>query len=122
LLSFLASLNLTLRHLTLSTVTFAPSHGTWDSALPMIARSLTNLRKLDVAALCDFPQDRKQRLLFNTKASLWIDKSACYDEHRKHVIGHLLNTKELHQLKPNSFIEEHRHICKHTLESTSKRT
>jgi hypothetical protein len=122
LLSFSESLNLTLRHLTLSTVTFAPSHDTWDSALPMIASSLTNLRKLDVAALCDFPQDRKQRLLFNAEASLWVDRSACYDEYRKHVIGHLLNTKELHQLEPNSFMEEHRHICKHTLESTGKRT
>jgi hypothetical protein len=88
----------------------------------MIARSLTNLRKLDVAALCDFPQDRKQRLLSNAEASLWVDKSACYDEYRKHVIGHLLNTKELHQLEPDSFMEEHRQICKHTLKSTGKKT
>jgi hypothetical protein len=120
LLRFLASLNVTLRHLTLSTVTFAPSHGTWDSALPTIARSLTNLRTLDVAALCDFPQDRKQRLLFNAEAPLWAGKSACYDEYRKRVMGHLLNTKELHQLEPDTFMEEHRQSCKHTFEAPSR--
>ena len=122
LVRFLASLSRTLRHLTLSTVTLAPSHGSWDSALPTIARSLTNLRILDVAALCDFPQDRKQRLLFNAEAPLWANKSACYDEYRKRVINHLLNTKELHQLEPGSFMEEHRQSCKHTFERTVKTT
>lgn len=118
LLRFLATLNLTLRHLALSTVTFAPSHGSWDSALPAIARSLTNLRTLDVAVLCDFPQDRKQRLLFNAEAPLWANKSACYGEYRKHVISHLLNTKELLQLEPDLFMEEHRQSCRHTVKTT----
>jgi hypothetical protein len=114
LLCFLESLSLTLHDLTLSTVTLAPSQGTWDSALPAIATSLTNLRRLDLAMLCDFPQHGQQRLLFNPEAETWAGKSACYNDYKECVIGHLLHAKKLHQLKPELFMEEHKQSHKHT--------
>jgi hypothetical protein len=113
LLRFLVSLQLTLRSLTLSTVTLAPSSGTWDSALPRIASSLKQLRQLDLSALCDYPQHRRQRLLFDPQAEIWAGKSTCYNEYRKSMIDHLLHAKKLHQLEPRMFMEEHSQICKH---------
>jgi hypothetical protein len=114
LLRFLASLKLTLRHLTLSTVTLSPSQGTWDSALPAIATSLTNLRQLDLSMLCDFLPHDQRRLLFNDEEKFWEGKSACYNDYKKSVIGHLLHAKKLHQLEPELFMEEHRQRCKHS--------
>ena len=96
LLRFLESLSLTLHHLTLSTVTLAPSQGTWNSALPAIAMSLKNLRSLDLARLCDYPQHGKQRLLFDPEAKTWAGKSACYKDYKEGVISHLLRAKSLH--------------------------
>jgi hypothetical protein len=77
-LRFLVSLRLTLRHLSLSTVTLAPSSGSWDSALPQIVTSLKELRQLDLAAFCDYPQHGRQRPLFDPQAEIWIGKTTCY--------------------------------------------
>jgi hypothetical protein len=63
--------------------------------------------------LCDFPQHGQQRLLFNPEAETWAGKSACYNDYKERVIGHLLHAKKLHQLEPELFMEEHMQSHKH---------
>jgi len=100
LLRFLESLSLTLRRLTLSTVTLEPE-GTWDSALPAIATRLTNLTRLDLA----FLSDSQERLLFNPEAETWAGKDACYNHYKKHMIDYLLRTGKLRDPNPELFME-----------------
>jgi hypothetical protein len=97
LLRFLESLSLTLRRLTLSTVTLAPE-GTWDSTLPAIATRLTNLIMLDLEFLYDFTKHGQKRLLFNPEAETWAGKDASYNHYKEHVIGQLLLVGELPEL------------------------
>jgi hypothetical protein len=111
LLRFLTSLELTLRHFTFSTVTLASSQGSWNSPLSTIAKRLTNLIALKLPSLCDI--HKHQRFLLNAQAQSWVSKNACYVEYRGRVIHHILHAKELHQLEPESFIEEHQQSCKH---------
>jgi hypothetical protein len=106
LLRFLESLSLTLRRLTLSTVTLAPE-GTWDSALPAIATRLTNLIMLDLELLYDFTKHGQKRLLFNPAAETWAGKDASYNHYKEHVIGQLLLVGELPELSPEWFMDEY---------------
>jgi hypothetical protein len=117
LLQFLVSLKQSLRHLKLSNVTLAPTHGSWNSALPVIARVLTQLHKMELRSLCD-SQHGHHRLLFDAQAQVWAGRRACYDEYMDRVIDQLLISKKLHQLEPESFMQEHKERCQHT-QSTS---
>jgi hypothetical protein len=98
----------------LENVTLAPSQGSWNFALPAIVKGLSNWTTLELASLYDFTQHGQQRLLFDAQVLPWASKNACYVEHKGRVVDHLLNTKQLRQLEPESFMEEYKQSCKHT--------
>ncbi|RAR15495.1 hypothetical protein DDE83_001136 [Stemphylium lycopersici] len=107
LLRFLESFSPTLHYLTLSTVTLALSQGTWDTALPNIATSLTNLRELDLESLSDFSSDGKQRYLFDREAEEWNGKIVHYIDYKDSMISQLLQSKKLPELDPKLFLKEY---------------
>jgi hypothetical protein len=112
LLTFLASLSATLRHLALHNVTL--SDESWESALPAIVERLPKLTHLDLSRLCDRSHDQSLRVIFDSLEETWSGKDACFDDYRNMTVGRLLRKKPVQWIEPEAFLRAHQHVCRHT--------